>query len=279
MPAGGAARSGFWTDRTVAWYRRSAERGDYALRVLEAIGPALQTCRDALDIGAGCGVLSIPLARRLERVTALEPTPAMAQGLQAWARDEGLTNITVVEAAWGEVPMARHDLVLCAHVGGLLRGDSPFLREVARVARRLVVLVRDAPATQHDDKFFFSELYPALLGRPYEHRCDAEETLAAVRTLAITPAVTPIEYVSDQPFTDIERRATLDDLHGAGAASRAYLRRFLAGARAPGQGGSPTGRAPSCWRGSRKARRLDKASLRPPDPGKRPAAGQRGVSV
>jgi SAM-dependent methyltransferase len=230
MPPGGSARSSFWTDRTVAWYRRAAERGDYGERVLEAIGSRLDGCRDALDVGAGCGALSIPLARRLERVTALEPTRTMADGLQAWAREAGLANITVVEAAWGEVQVAPHDLVLCAHVGGLLRGDSPFLREVGRVARRLVVLVRDAPATQRDDKFFFSELYPALLGRPYEHRCDAEETLAAIRTLGITPAVTPIDYVSDQPFTDLEEACDFWMIYMGleGVASRAYLRRFLA---------------------------------------------------
>jgi SAM-dependent methyltransferase len=230
MPPGGAARSGFWTDRTVAWYRRAAEKGDYAERVLEAIGPGLDRCRDALDVGAGCGALAIPLARRIGHVTALEPTPAMAQGLRAWAQEEGLANITVVEAAWGERPVAPHDLVLCAHVGGLLGAESPFLREVGSVARQLVVLVRDAPASQRDDKFFFSELYPALLGRPYEHRCDAEETLTAIRALGITPAVTPIEYASDQPFADLEEACDFWMIYMGleGEAPRDYLRRFLA---------------------------------------------------
>ena len=33
--------------------------------------------------------------------------------------------------------MRRHDLVICAHVGGLLAGDSPFLHDVEGVARRI----------------------------------------------------------------------------------------------------------------------------------------------
>ena len=37
-----------WTDRTAAWYRHAAERGDYAARVLGAVGPRLDTCRTAL---------------------------------------------------------------------------------------------------------------------------------------------------------------------------------------------------------------------------------------
>ncbi|HSR25862.1 MAG TPA: methyltransferase domain-containing protein, partial [Candidatus Eisenbacteria bacterium] len=99
-PRPDAARSAFWTARTAGWYRRAAERGDYAARVLDAIGPRLDACETALDVGAGCGALAVPLARRLRAVTALEPSPAMADGLRGWAAEAGLGNVTVVEAAW-----------------------------------------------------------------------------------------------------------------------------------------------------------------------------------
>jgi SAM-dependent methyltransferase len=214
----------------VAWYRRAAERGDYAARVLEAIGPRLDCCETALDVGAGCGALAVPLARRLREVTALEPSPAMGGGLRQWAAEAGLDNVTVVEAAWGEAPVRPHDLVLCAHVGGLLRAGSAFLPEVGRSARRLVVLVRDVTsATGDEDKFFFRELYPALLGRPYPRRREADDTAAALRALGIRPRVTEIAYRSDQPFADVEEACdfwmTYLGLSDSGA--RAYLAAFL----------------------------------------------------
>ena len=213
----------------MAWYERAVARGDYAARVIDVLGPILAECRDALDVGAGCGALALPLARRLAAVTALEPTAAMARAIRVAAERAGLANLSVVEAAWGETSVEPHDLVLCAHVGGLLSGDSPFLSGVARVARRWVALIRDAQAAQREDKFFFSELYPALLGRPYVHRCDAEDTLAALGRLGIRPSVTVIEYASDQPFTDLEEACdfwmTYLGLEGDGP--RAYLRTFL----------------------------------------------------
>lgn len=225
----GLPRSEFWTDRTVAWYSRAVERGDYAARVLEVLEPILTGCRDAVDVGAGCGALALPLCRRLAAVTALEPTPAMARALRAAAARAGLGNVAVVESAWGEAPVRPHDLVLCAHVGGLLSGDSPFLSEAGRVARRWVALVRDVPGAGREDKFFFSELYPALLGRPYEHRCDAKDTLEALRGLGIQPSVTVIEYASDQPFADLEEACDfwMTYLGIGGDGPRAYLRAFL----------------------------------------------------
>ena len=221
--------SEFWTERTVAWYARAVARSDFAPRVLAVIGPALDECKSALDVGAGCGALALPLARRMGWVTAVEPSAAMARALREAAARAGFGGVTVIEAAWGEVPVEPHDLVVCAHVGGLLNADSPFLADAKRLARRLVVLIRDAPRPEDQDKFFYRELYPALLGRPYEHRSHADETLGGLRALGMAPRVTLCEYSSDQPFIDLEEACdfwmTYMGLQGSGP--RAYLEGFL----------------------------------------------------
>jgi SAM-dependent methyltransferase len=217
----------FWTARTVAWYQRADSRSDYAAQVLAAIPDLLAGCRSALDVGAGFGALALPLARRLDRVTALEPAAAMAAALRRAAQRESLGNVTVLEAPWGQVPVAPHDLVVCAHVGPLLRPGAPFLSEVQTVARRRVLLVRDASGG--DDKFFFGELYPLLLGRPYV-RCGHDgETVAALHALGIEPAVTTIEYRSDQPFDSLDEACDfwMTYMGLAGAEARARLRAFL----------------------------------------------------
>jgi SAM-dependent methyltransferase len=219
----------FWTDRTAGWYARAIARSDFAERIFAAIGPALDGCRDALDVGAGCGALALPLARRLERVTALEPSPAMVRALERAAQDAGLHNIRVIEAAWGDVELPRHDLVVCAHVGELLKPGASFLAAGPALARRLVVLVRDAPRRDDQDKFFYRELYPLLLGRPYEHRSHAGETLAGLRALGIEPRTATVEYSSDQPFDSVEDACDfwMTYMGLEGPAPHAQLRRFL----------------------------------------------------
>jgi SAM-dependent methyltransferase len=222
-------RRDFWTDRKVAWYRRANERSDYAARVLEVITPLLVGARTALDVGAGFGALTVPLARRLEHVTALEPSPAMARALRDETGRRGLDNVTVVEAAWGTVPVEPHDVLVCAHVGPLLGRDAPFLREAPALARHAVALVRDVPDDGH--KFFFDELYPRLLGQPYDRCCDYADTLAELARLGIAPTVTTIAYASDQPFDTLEEACDfwMEYMNLTGDTHRATIREFLAG--------------------------------------------------
>jgi SAM-dependent methyltransferase len=198
--------------------------------VLAAAAPWLQDCRSALDVGAGFGALTLPLARRLDRVTALEPAPAMAAALRRAVGARRLDNVEVVEAAWAERPLPAHDVVVCAHVGPLLRRGAAFFADAMRLAARAVVLVRDAPGG--DDKFFFPELYPRLLGRPYARPGGVDDTVQAVRALGVVPDVVELVYRSDQPFESLEEACDfwMTYMGLEATAARAYLRRFL-GAR------------------------------------------------
>ncbi len=225
---GGRARGELWTPRTVAWYERADARSDYAERVLAAAADLVNDCASAVDVGAGFGALALPLARRLRRGTAPEPSPPMADALEAAVRRERVTNLTVVRARWSADAVAPHDLVVCAHVGPLLSRGAPFLGEASRVARCGVLVVRDAEGG--DDKFFYSELYPRLLGRSWASCARDEETLGALHELGVAVTATTIEYRSDQPFDTLDEACDfwMTYMGLDTAASRAYLRDFLA---------------------------------------------------
>jgi SAM-dependent methyltransferase len=223
---GAASQRDLWTARTVAWYERANARSDYAARVLAVLGPLVGECRSALDVGAGFGALAVPLARRLEQVTAVEPAPAMAAALRRAAARQRLGNLTVVEAAWGEVAVPPHDLVLCAHVGPLLR-DPAFLGGLGAIARRGAALVHSAPGG--DDKFFFGELYPRLCGRPYESGRPPRDPGRILGELGVHVQATTVEYRSDQPFESLDEACDFwtTYLGRDDAETRAFLRSFL----------------------------------------------------
>jgi hypothetical protein len=139
----------------------------------------------------------------------------------------GLRNVRVVAAAWGERPLPPHDVVVCAQVGPLLAPGSGFLAALPALARQGFVLVHDAPGG--DDKFFFSELYPRLLGRPYGSGRAPRDLLAALTTLGIAPALRTVDYRSDQPLRSLVEACAFWMTHMGlrDEAARRYLRTFL----------------------------------------------------
>lgn len=80
---------------------------------------------EVLDIGAGAGTFTIPLARRVKKVVALEPAPAVLAALQKRVEAQGLTNVQFLDREWQKVdPVAkglvgRFDLVFASLTPGV----------------------------------------------------------------------------------------------------------------------------------------------------------------
>ena len=69
-----------------------------------------------LDVGAGTGALTIPLARRVRRVTALDQSSEMLKTVFKNANEAELTNITTLNLDWTKAQIGkdlqRHDVVV-----------------------------------------------------------------------------------------------------------------------------------------------------------------------
>jgi ubiquinone/menaquinone biosynthesis C-methylase UbiE len=130
-------------------YLDAMERGSFAerlfhrrrVRLLRAVVP--WPGRLVLDVGAGSGCLSLPLAEEGAKVTALEPGEEHLDRLVARAAERGLDVETVVGEG-GSIPFddASFDVVLLASVVHLLVRPGPLLAEAERVCRadgRIVV--------------------------------------------------------------------------------------------------------------------------------------------
>ena len=94
-----------------------------------------------LDVGAGTGRASLPLATRGHPPTAVERNPAMAAALRSEAEAAGV-EVRVVEGSWPEAAAeaGRHDVVVCSHVVYDVADLAPFLRALHAAARVAVVL-------------------------------------------------------------------------------------------------------------------------------------------
>lgn len=94
-----------------------------------------------LDVGAGAGRLSIPLAARGYRVTAVERDEAMSGVLEDEAR-RSMVEVTRIIGSWPQVAgnAGVHDLTLSGHVVYDVPAIGPFIESLHRAARRAVVI-------------------------------------------------------------------------------------------------------------------------------------------
>ena len=201
MVSGSERDEHFWTPRRARWFNQAVQISDFPAQTLKALEPVLVGCRSVLDVGAGVGALSVPLARTVEAVTAMEPSPAMLEALRENLARHHLRNVTCIPAAWGKTEVPPHDLILVANVSPIFTDLLGFLTTAEPLARRAIALVQNVgPGTE---KFYFGELHPLLLGRPYPGRDDYLKTVTLLHSLGIYADVQIIGYHFDQPFADL----------------------------------------------------------------------------
>jgi hypothetical protein len=127
----------YWDRRAPTFARSTAGRADQFIEVLE---PYLSPRKTLIDVGAGAGRHAVPLAGRLEWVTAVEPSEGMRAHLPA------LPNLTVVASSWEDAEVAPADLVICSHVLYGVEEVVEFVEKMERAAReRVFVMLREGP--------------------------------------------------------------------------------------------------------------------------------------
>lgn len=133
--AGGHANPHYWDRRASSFARSTHTRADEFLTVIE---PYLSPGKTLIDAGAGTGRHAVPLAERLEWITAVEPSEGMRAMIAA--RD----NMTVVASTWEDAQVAPADLVICCHVLYGVADPVPFITKLDRSAReRVFILLRE----------------------------------------------------------------------------------------------------------------------------------------
>lgn len=161
-------------------------RGDAALEVLRSMAAAGQTW---LDIGAGGGRYTLPLALEVARVHAVEPSPSMVRVLRQGLLEYGIDNVDVDAREWpmaSESPTA--DVALMAHVGYDIEGFGRFLDAAEQAAERCVVVMRAAGAGRASHA-----LWPEIHGEPRVAYPMLPELLVLLVARDVTPAVTLVE--------------------------------------------------------------------------------------
>lgn len=153
----------FWNKRSRR-YSESLKHNDRSMQMISKLD--IDPESTVLDIGAGPGTLTIPLAKIVKHVTVVEPSSGMLACLRANATDDGLTNITCINRKWEDAnpgaDLDEYDVVIASYSLAMLDMKAA-LSKMNRVARRSVYLFTFAGGRA----WYYNELWPSLYNEEY----------------------------------------------------------------------------------------------------------------
>ena len=183
-------------------YARNAA-GEYDDRVQRTIASLpLATDARVLDIGAGPGVLALPVAPLVRDVTAVEPGAGMLEVLRRNAEQRGITNIACVQKTWEEVDPSRdlappYDIVI-ASLSLTMHDIRGALAKMDAVCSGSVHLFwfADMPFWER----MYADLWGPLHGRPYYSGPKADCLFGVLYQMGIYPDVTMMPMAKEYRF-------------------------------------------------------------------------------
>lgn len=147
---------------------------------------ALPDGGSVLDVGAGAGAASLPLAPPARRIVAVDQSPAMLEAFSTLAEEKGLEHAEV-EGTWpavaGEVSPA--DVVVCHHVLYNVGDLPPFVETLTARARRQVVV----EITENHPQSGVNELWRRFWGVERPTRPTADDAAAVLEELGLDVGV------------------------------------------------------------------------------------------
>jgi SAM-dependent methyltransferase len=131
--------------------------------LLDFILKSIDSNATVMDIGAGDGRWTIPLAKIASAVTAVEPAGDMADILRENIKTSQV-NIQIIQSSWEEADVEVHDIVVCAHAMYSSPDLALFVHKMEQNARMTCYFgIRLPPADG-----VIAELSNAINGRRYD---------------------------------------------------------------------------------------------------------------
>jgi len=160
----------FW-DGYARWYKLWMEHTNYHERIIDVLMTITKSGWRVLDIGAGNGILSIPLYARGCEVTALEPSVGMRNLLYEEAFKNEIYGLTVDDRMWEEVPcyeFLEWDLIIACNTLHLTQiGFEKAMAKVFRASPRNVFLISDVGSPELQVKWQYGA-YTMAIAKSYE---------------------------------------------------------------------------------------------------------------
>jgi SAM-dependent methyltransferase len=154
-----------WDKRAEEFNRSTKGRSERTERQVASL--RLDPDYTVLDVGAGTGRLSVPIAKIVKQVTAVDQSRGMLSYLEENMAEEGLSNYRCIQKRWEDVELGvdlePQDVVIASHSLGMFDLQEA-LAKMDAAAKRRVYIFTAAGKWFFDD--FEEELWERIYDRP-----------------------------------------------------------------------------------------------------------------
>lgn len=153
----------FWESHAQG-YDENANAPGRSAATLAAIKSLVRPDDTLLDVGAGTGRFSLPLADSVKSITALDHAAPMLDVLKQKMADQQITNIHLQETPWENAEVVEHDVVLAAWSLYRLPDITTGMRKLIEATKRTLVVVASPggpPADTPLHIYFYGALWQA----------------------------------------------------------------------------------------------------------------------
>ncbi|MBA2862947.1 class I SAM-dependent methyltransferase [Methanococcus maripaludis] len=158
-----------------------------------------------LDIGSGPGTIAVPVAGRVKHVTAVEPSHGMADVMEEYAAENGVSNLDIVRKRWEELDPSSdlqgpYDIVFASYSLGM-QDLRDTIRMMEEVSSKWVYIfwISGMPSWEKG----FLELWPQIHGKEFCLTPQADIIYNVLYSMGIYPNIRVAEIESNNHFPDL----------------------------------------------------------------------------
>ena len=191
------------------WTRRSEDYSDsrrtndyeYGRNVLDTLlrYGALKPESLVLEVGSGPGTFVIPFARKIARITAVEPARGMIENILRNAEEAGIENFEILDRTWQEVDIpdiaGKYDLVITSTVIWMFKDIWEQLQRMEQASKGCCCLVTGTGGWDGEGEKLWHEVMGDLKRPDYQEYPLIYNLLYSKGRL---PNVRMINYISER---------------------------------------------------------------------------------
>ena len=155
---------------------------EYGRKAADALSEILDDDFEVLEIGAGPGTLTIPLARKVKKIIAVESSETAVKYLRKNMKESRVENVEILNKNWLEVEdreiKGRFDLAVCSHFLWQVKDLEKHLKKMENASNKYCAVIQPAGRDS-----IVKEMWTKITGKSYKGEFDPDADYFAYQIL------------------------------------------------------------------------------------------------